>query len=412
MEEKVVICCSSCRAEIRLRLTEQNLAIRFCPKCGAPVQPKRSQAWDASVVHEQPAPPEQDLMEDEPRQLPKTTDSLPIPFAPEDPGVPQFDLSIEAKPPPKPPPAKTPPPKQAPWYQDEAIPMQMEAPAKRPRVEVDVSARTKEDIVSEKRERMRQDHGGSLAGRPLWDAVYTFPFRLHNLRVFVILLIGLMLLALLAAGLHGLYEMMFSTPEEAELSSFSGLVHRGALHVFVCMFVLTVFVSLHQAAIFLRIIEDTAAGIDEVAWPRDPWFENFMRWLYLAWVFAVSAAGPAFFFFTVSRVLRVHPAIFWIATLTFAWLIFPIVLLSTLSANAFYMLLHPPMLLRLAKKPLAAGFLYMNALMFVFPCAILGYAVIGEYHFWLLPVLGVIWTIALLVYARALGRVGFELIQD
>jgi hypothetical protein len=412
MEEKLVISCGSCRAEIRLRVTEQNLAIRFCPKCGAAVRPVRSKPWDASVVHEVPPQPEEDLMDDRPRQIPRPGDTLPLPdtigFAPdEEPAIPRFDLSIDARPTPPPP---RPAPKRIETDDDEPITLRREAPTPRPRV--DVPPRAKEDIVRENRERSRRDHGGSLAGRPLWDAVYTFPFRLNNLRVLIMLVISFMLLALMAAGLHGVYEMLFGLSEEGDLSSFSGLVQRGAIPVFVCLFVLTIFLSLHQAAAFLRIIEDTAAGIDEVAWSKDPWFEHLTRWLFLGWVFLVSAAGPAFFVLVVSRVVRVPPALSWIVTLGLAWLIAPIVLLSTMSAGAFYILVQPRLLIRLASKPMAAGFLYANAFLFVVPCALLGYAVIGEYHLILLPFLGPIWAIALVVYARVLGRVGFELMQE
>jgi hypothetical protein len=359
-----------------------------------------------------PPQPEEDLMDDRPRQVPRPGDTLPLPdtigFAPDDePAIPHFDLSIDAA---KSAPPPRPAPKRIEADTDEPIALRREAPPPRPRVEV--PARAKEDIVHENRERSRRDHGGSLAGRPLWDAVYTFPFRLNNLRILITLVISLMLLALLAAGLHGLYEMLFGLPEEQDLSTFSGLVQRGSILVFVCMFVLTIFLSLHQAAAFLRVIEETAAGIDEVAWPKDPWFEYFTRWLFLCWVFLVSAAGPAFFVLVVSRVVRVPPALFWIATLGLAWLIAPIVLLSTMSAGAFYILVQPRLLMRLAAKPFAAGFLYANAFLFAVPCAILGYAVIGEYHFILLPFLGPIWAIALFVYARVLGRVGFELMQD
>jgi hypothetical protein len=194
------------------------------------------------------------------------------------------------------------------------------------------------------------------------------------------------------------------------MSGAAAIVDRAALYVFLCLFVLAVFISLHQAAIFLRVVEDTSAGVDEIIWPKEPWIDFIGKWFFLVWVAGVSAGLWGILLLPVGRF--VPAAVIVIAVLLLGWFTFPIALLSTMAASSAWVIIHPLLLWRLAQKPLLIGFIYANGLLVLLPCALLGYGVIGEFHLILMPFMAPIWVIALLCYGRVLGRVGFELMQE
>ncbi len=295
-------------------------------------------------------------------------------------------------------------PTPAPALGGELIPLRIEEPSATPAPYLP----SEDPIEAPRPARQRRRVVATLTGKPLWYGVYSFPFRLANLRAFIMLLFTMTFMALLASGLHYLYDLMFSIPESQELSGFSMLVHRGAMQVFVCLVVFTMFATVQQAPVFLNVIEETAAGIDEIDWPRDPWFEYLGRWLYLAWVAGAAAAPGAM----VWASLALPPAAFIWLILGFGGLLFPIFLLSTLSAGHVWVLLEPRLLFRFALKPHTLAFLYGNAVLFGLPSVLLGYAVIVQFWLYLLPVAGVAWSAALLGYARVLGRVGYELGEE
>ena len=56
--------------------------------------------------------------------------------------------------------------------------------------------------------------------------------------------------------------------------------------------------------------------------------------------------------------------------------------------------------------------LYGNAVFFYIPCSLMGYLVIVDQFWWLTPVVGFAWAVALMVYGRVLGRVAFDTTED
>lgn len=507
IEEQVFIDCAACRAQVWLRLSAENLDIRFCPKCGAAVKPVRGNRAMPDAASPEPAPPTAvkplapqllPAAGNEPKPFagfrpipPKTLGSAlpsvnlnpaqpakpptnppvadpsqciqaaPIAFVPmppdeepplpaivledEEAELPRFDLGTHAAEVPtfdfredqrRDPPASEPDtsapfalkpdvegaeprseqvtstptsaPRSRPARPTADLPLAMrdEGPSKRLPAPVDAA-----DVAREARKKSRRLEK-SLRDRPLWDGIYTFPFRLDNLRIVILLLISFTFMALIGCGMHALVSLMLKQSPASEMPGLGTLMDRAALYVFLCLFVLAVFVSLHQAAIFLRVVEETSAGIDEVTWPKDPWTDYLGKALFLGWVCLMSCGVWGLLLLPVFQVLPLSRVVGWILVLLFGWFTFPIVLLSTMSASAFWMVLHPPLIWRMIQKPLPILFLFGNAMLFLFPAAIVGYGVIGEYHFILLPFLAPIWTLSALVYGRVLGRVGFELIKE
>lgn len=247
---------------------------------------------------------------------------------------------------------------------------------------------------------------------PLAEGIYTFPARPANLAVWLLLAFGLTVLALIGCGLHGLIGLMYSVGEKSDFTGPSMIIFRGGWNVFTSLCVFALLFSLHPAACFLRVVEETAAGIDEVGWPKDPWYEYLGNCLHLLWLIAFCLAIAFLALALAAVALPLTRAWWWSLALTLAWLLFPIVLLSTLAGGAWWTLFDLRVLAGLARKPIVASFLYVNGLLIYVPCVVLGYFTILEFNWFLVPLIGFVWPTALLSYARVLGRTGFVLTHE
>jgi hypothetical protein len=247
---------------------------------------------------------------------------------------------------------------------------------------------------------------------PLWEGIYTFPWRLSNFGVFLSLFIGLTLLALIACGFHALFAMLYSIDPNAEWGVAGSLVSRGSRMVFVALCILTVLLSLYPAAYFFRVVEFTGAGADEVKWEYEPWYECVGKLLLLIWLAGCSAALSAPVLLVARVASGVPPLVWWGLLLVQVLIFFPLILLSAMAANTPWVPINPPVLLRLGLKPQAAAVLYLDTLLFAVPCVLLGYWMIVGLNWWLAPLVGVFWATYWLSYARILGRVGWILSGD
>src|SRR5262245_51824341 len=130
--------------------------------------------------------------------------------------------------------------------------------------------------------------------------------------------------------------------------------------------VLGALISAYAAHSLLVVVESTAAGNDEVQWPDDPlldwvWKLFYVVWLYGIWLLpiwiVVNAIKP--------RMLLENPGPTFIAVAcaTF-WLLFPISVLSSLSATSLWVPFHWQLFRRLVRQPRAAATYYgMSALL-------------------------------------------------
>lgn len=162
---------------------------------------------------------------------------------------------------------------------------------------------------------------------------------------------------------------------------------------------------------FLTVVQETAAGNDEVTWPDETLFDRFWRVFYLAWV-AVCAAIPAVIVWpllfgllpkgndALKVVLGGAPVL---------WLTFPLCLLSSLSAGAFWMLLNPGLFRRAVKRPGSLVLFYGQSAIVWFGCvALFSVSVLrGGAAGTLVLVAAPAAAAGLLIYARLLGRLGW-----
>jgi hypothetical protein len=223
----------------------------------------------------------------------------------------------------------------------------------------------------------------------------------------VLLSLGMFMLALVACGFHALMQVL---PED--VSGFAMVIYRASWHVFTCLCILSILLSLHPAACFLAIVEDTAAGSDDIDWSVGSWFEYVPRLIFLIWLFGACLAVAGAVLLPVA-LLTPLPRLTWCGLVAaLATALCPIGLLSALSGNAFWMLVHPGVLLRLALRPAVVGTLYLYCALVVIPCLLFGTWVVAELQWWLAPTLGVVWASGWMIFARVLGRVAWLLTES
>jgi hypothetical protein len=236
---------------------------------------------------------------------------------------------------------------------------------------------------------------------PLWSGVYDFPWHACALRAWFLFGIGLSLVALMGAGLSYVINLY-------NAGNTGSMIFFRVFILFMKGFVLFFFwTGTYAGGFFLATIEDTAGGNPKVDWPDDSIWEKFLTFLYVCWIFLVSAIP----FGIAASPLK--PAL---GFTVFAWslvpsavLVFPIVLMSALSNNSWGLLWNWEVLRHLLLRPHVLLLLYVMSALLLAPCLALGYLTIADYsHFlFLAPLTGFVWSACLLIYGRLLGRVGW-----
>ena len=247
----------------------------------------------------------------------------------------------------------------------------------------------------------------------LWQGIYDFPFRLSNLKAYMIVTLCSIMLAFAVVGFALTTNFIKSSiPEGQMLLGANPTVLSGTYRIFVGLVFLTFLSSLAPSAFFTLIIEDTAAGNDEVDWPDNVWYEYISKVAYMLWIFGCCAALSTVFWLLVDLATPIPGVIWWLVTLASAMMLFPIPLYSSMIAGSPWILLHPQLIVRFLEKPLAAFAIYMHVAIFGIPCLGLGLWMVWSLSWWAAPIVGVIWATCFLWYARGLGRIGYVLSQD
>ena len=112
---------------------------------------------------------------------------------------------------------------------------------------------------------------------------------------------------------------------------------------------------------FLTVVEDTAAGNDEVRWPNDPLVDWAWKFVYLGWLMAawlVPAMIVARLWAAGSPPETAFAKTAGMVAVLF-WLFFPISLLSSLSASSRWFIFSPAILPRFAQRSGAAAMFYL-----------------------------------------------------
>lgn len=188
----------------------------------------------------------------------------------------------------------------------------------------------------------------------------------------------------------------------------------GYLILFFSLLVALVVVGLlvlsYLAYSFLVVLSNTAAGNDEVLWPGEPIQDWFFNAWYLAWVVAVWAVPTSL----LVGFLGPPRPLFAVYVGACLWLLFPVGLLSSLSAESRLVVLRPMIIRSLIRHPGTTLGFYISAALVLALCGGLTYAAVFGIGFqgldqpfiWM-PLAAVFCAAGSLIYARLLGRLAW-----
>jgi hypothetical protein len=155
------------------------------------------------------------------------------------------------------------------------------------------------------------------------------------------------------------------------------------------------YVFAYTSHCFFTVVEQTSAGNDEVVWPNDPFFDWLWEAVYMAWLIGVWLV-PVVLVLGGSQV---------VVAAGLVWLLFPVTLLSSMSASSRWILISPRLLRRLLGERFGS-----LALFYLHSAPVLAAAAVCFYCLFMRPAVALVAVTApalaagLLIYARQLGR--------
>ncbi len=236
---------------------------------------------------------------------------------------------------------------------------------------------------------------------PLWQGIYTFPWRGDSLGLWLALSLKFGIIAVLTCLLFHCIDLWQNSGTETR---FVGLFVP-PLVVGICM--VSLWVGAYASVQFLAILEDTAAGNDRV--PRPEWTvaEGIMKCGYLLWIAAGSMIPGTFVVYVAGHLFpRGLPAV--LTVLVPALLLFPVMLLSSLSGQAIWVLLERRFLNRYLARPEAVLAATIPPFVLTVPCVALTWYAFSNSRFGIAFLSGFLWSACFLIYARLLGRVAWH----
>ncbi len=238
---------------------------------------------------------------------------------------------------------------------------------------------------------------------PLWRGVYTYPWKIENLKVWIALGLGLTVFLFLAAIF---YQLIFV----AKLLSSEGFHPEAAFPVLTIpiLAILGLVTTLYGSAHFLAILEDAAGGNESYQRPEvvTDWFGAFFHLAFIG----ICALIPAL-------LVGAGVATFsengwgWLVALPLALILFPVFLLSSMAGDSHLAILNGNVIASFLRKPLLLPVLFMASSVLAAACLGLGYLTFTTSNFFLALPTGFVWSACLIIYARLLGRVAWVMSQ-
>jgi hypothetical protein len=235
---------------------------------------------------------------------------------------------------------------------------------------------------------------------PLFQGLYTFPWRPANLFVWLFLALDFSIVTGLISVMVFLWEA-------------GGLAQVGIPLLAPVACVAFIWIGIYASNCLLAVVEETASGNDRVSWPEGAnIIEGIGKLLYLLWLLAccsipMLAVWQSGVSISASAWWQRDP---WWVLIAVPWVIlFPLLFLSSLAANSRWALLHSKILLGLVWKPQVLLLIWVVPLALVGLCLYLGSRLFVRPNLWLAAGIGLAWSAALLIYGRLLGRAGWML---
>lgn len=166
------------------------------------------------------------------------------------------------------------------------------------------------------------------------------------------------------------------------------------------------FSAAFASACLLEIVQDTAAGNDEVSdWPGSDWREWVLPGLAVVYWLAISVAPGAL----AARYLGFHDEHLLAVNLTSAWLLFPVVMLSALECGSSFVPLSGPVTRSLGEHAGIWLRFYVASGFAALPVSLAAGAIVAMELEVALAVLAPLIAWTWFVYGRLVGRLGWRI---
>ena len=158
----------------------------------------------------------------------------------------------------------------------------------------------------------------------------------------------------------------------------------------------------------LVVVQDTAAGNDEVTWPAEPIQDSLGGALHLVAVVLIWLA----LFGVLARALKDvllpdDPLLrFLLLAIPGLWLFLPVALLSSLSASSRWFVFRPVVVWNMLRLAPSTFMVYLLSALLAGLLTVLAYVTVFRGWLVVAPVAAVATATALLIYGRLLGRLG------
>jgi hypothetical protein len=245
----------------------------------------------------------------------------------------------------------------------------------------------------------------AIPKRPLWEGIYTFPWYPRNLGVWLYLALDFGMIAVLITIMGMIYEV-----REGLVGSFFALIIPAVV-------IASFWTGTYASGCFLALVEETAAGNHDISWPEGAnIIDGLGKFLYLSWLSACCCIPglciPGLGFWVLGPAMQWSDSLWW-AYPALSWLVcFPLLLFSSLAAHARWVLLDWRVLGGLLRNPRALFLMYMPLGAALAICAGLGIWIFVMPSFLQASWVGLVWSAALIIYGRALGRAGWIITHE
>lgn len=239
--------------------------------------------------------------------------------------------------------------------------------------------------------RLRPRRSRYPAGVPLAEAI-VFPVRRHSLFAWLFLTFDLVVVAEVVT-----LVLLFPVMGPA-LGAFAGILALPTM--------------LYLSSCFFAVVEETAAGADDITWPEaGGLIDGWARAFHLFWLVACCAL-PVAVVWQAGRDAFWSGDIWWLVPLVALVVLFPIVTLSSLASNSRWLIIDRDMLSRFVRRPHLVGAVWLVSVLLLVPCVWLVSQAALRPGFAAGAAAAVACATAVLIYARILGWAGLRLTRE
>jgi hypothetical protein len=386
--------CPSCRAQLRIKAAYASMRGR-CPECGSRIEalrPAPSSTPSAPSLAGEPGDlvpiedewPEPALVKDEQQPggygFAATPPTWPEPPAPAPPKGQGYDFAtgdLQIPPPP------------APELSAESFAAEQPSPESRPSPVLPSEFQKELDLLHQP--------PPPPPPFPMWSGLYTFPWREGNRGVWFCLGLNFSILALIAAVM-------------ALILQIGGLVLIAIPLLLPVMGFIFFWTGIYASGCFLAAVEDTAAGNDQVTWPKGGGLvDGLGKLAFFVWLGGCSLI-PVGIFWVANGGLEAPHDFTWVWAVLPGLVLFPVQLLSVLTVGSWWAILDRRIIIGLLTTPRALLLMCLPPLVLIVPCTWLAQQIALRGNLLLAVAAGFVWSAFMLVYARILGRTGWLLI--